>query len=85
MSKFKFSENLREDILYFLQNNNNYLKCIAILGDKEKDNFTAEESNMIITLLGHCRLGEVFYLVERFGTEVIEIKENDIPDMEQGK
>jgi hypothetical protein len=75
MSKnYEITKELRQASLEFLKEFGNYQKCLEILSDEEKLEFTEEEVNEILNLLGSFRLRDVFNIVERYKVEVTPLK-----------
>ena len=60
----------------FLNSYGGYKKALDVLNDPEKSVLTEDDINSVIVLLGTFRLGEVYQLVERFRTEVVEVKDD---------
>jgi hypothetical protein len=75
MSKnYEITKELRQASLEFLKEFGNYQKCLEILSNEEKSEFTEEEVNELLNLLGSFRLRDVFNIVERFKVEVTPLK-----------
>lgn len=72
--KYEITKELREASVDFLNTFANYRKCLDNLNNEEKKEFTEEEVNDILNLLGSFRLREVFSIVERFKIEVTQLK-----------
>lgn len=77
-NQYEITKELREESIKFLHAYANYEKCLKNLGNFEKNEFTEEEVNDILNLLGSFRLKEVFHLVERFKVEVTLLKPNTV-------
>ena len=76
MANFKITQELKAEVLEFLDSYGGYKKALDVLNDPEKSVLTEDEINSVIVLLGTFRLGEVYQLVERFRTEVVEVKDD---------
>lgn len=75
MSKnYEISKELRQASAQFLKEYSNYEKCLHNLNDEEKSEFTEDEVNEILNLLGAFRLRDVFSIVERYKIEVTPLK-----------
>jgi hypothetical protein len=75
MSKnYEITKELRETVLGFLNGYAGYKECLELLENEEKIEFTEEEINQILNLLGVFRLMETFHIVERFKIEVTPLK-----------
>lgn len=75
MSKnYEITKELRENILEFLNGYGGYGECLEILENEEKIEFTEDEINKILNLLGVFRLMDTFHIVERFKIEVTPLK-----------
>lgn len=75
MSKnYEISKELRQASSQFLKEYSNYEKCLQNLNNEEKLEFTEDEVNEILNLLGAFRLRDVFSIVERFKIEVTPLK-----------
>lgn len=75
MSKnYEISKELRETVLEFLNGYAGYKECLEILENSEKNEFSEEEINQVLNLLGVFRLMDTFHLVERFKIEVTPLK-----------
>ena len=72
--KFEITKELRTHCSEFLSGFANYEKCLKDLRDESKKDFTEEEVNEILNVLGTFRLREVFGIVERFKIEVTKLK-----------
>ena len=76
MSKnYEISNELRQASSQFLKEYSNYGKCLQNLDNEEKLEFTENEVNEILNLLGSFRLRDVFSIVERYKIEVTPLKE----------
>lgn len=71
---YEMTKELRETVLLFLNSYGGYKECLEILENEEKNEFTEEEINQILNLLGVFRLMETFHIVERFKIEVTPLK-----------
>jgi len=76
--KYEITKELREEAVKFLNSYANYEKCLENLKNLEKKEFTEEEVNEILNLLGSFRLRDVFQVVERFKVEVSLLKSNQV-------
>lgn len=75
MSKnYEISKELRQASAQFLKEYSNYEKCLQNLDNEEKLEFTEDEVNEILNLLGAFRLRDVFSIVERYKIEVTPLK-----------
>ena len=74
MNNYEITKELRKASVDFLTAYANYGKCLENLGNEEKTEFTEEEVNEILNLLGSFRLRDVFHVVERFKVEVTQLK-----------
>lgn len=70
-NKYEITKELRETVVGFFTD---YGKCLEQLKDEGKSEFTEEEVNEILNLLGSFRLRDVFHIVERFKIEVSRLK-----------
>lgn len=77
-NQYEITKELREESVKFLNAYANYEKCLENLENLEKNEFTEEEINDILNLLGSFRLKDVFHLVERFKVEVTLLKPNAV-------
>lgn len=73
-NKYEISKELRKTTVEFLSTTSNYEKCLENLKNEEKLEFTEEEVNDVLNLLGSFRLRDVFQLVERFKVEITPLK-----------
>ena len=73
-NKYEITKELKETATEFLTTYSNYGKCLENLKNEEKSEFTEEEINEILNLLGSFRLRDVFHVVERFKIEVTLLK-----------
>jgi hypothetical protein len=74
MNNYEITKELRQASADFLKSYANYGKCLENLGNEEKKEFTEDEINEILNLLGSFRLRDVFHVVERFKVEVTQLK-----------
>ena len=74
MKNYEITKELRKASVDFLTVYANYGKCLENLSNEEKTEFTEEEVNEILNLLGSFRLRDVFHVVERFKVEVTQLK-----------
>ena len=83
---YEISKELRTASVDFLKSYANYEACLKKLEDTEKTDFTEDEVNEILNLLGTFRLRDVFQVVERYKVEVTLLKsnkdepENNVPE-----
>lgn len=78
MSKnYEITKELRETVLQFLNVYAGYKECLEILENSEKNEFTEDEINKLLNLLGVFRLMDTFHIVERFKIEVTPLKSAD--------
>jgi len=75
MNNYEITKELRKASVDFLTTYANYEKCLDNLKNEEKTQFTEEEVNEILNLLGSFRLRDVFHVVERFKVEVTQLKQ----------
>jgi hypothetical protein len=75
MNNYEITKELRKASVDFLTTYANYEKCLENLKNEEKTQFTEEEVNEILNLLGSFRLRDVFHVVERFKVEVTQLKQ----------
>jgi microsomal dipeptidase-like Zn-dependent dipeptidase len=71
---YQMTQELRESISNFLINYMKYGECLSKLNETDKKEFTEEEINSVLNLLGALPLKDVFHLVEKFKIEVAEVK-----------
>lgn len=71
---YVMTEELRESISNFLTGYMNYGGCLSLIKESGKKEFTEEEINSILNLLGAFPLRDVFHIVEKFKIEVAEVK-----------
>lgn len=71
---YEISNELREASAQFLKEYQNYGNCLQNLDNKEKLEFSEDEVNEILNLLGAFRLRDVFSIVERYKIEVTLLK-----------
>lgn len=74
---YEITKELRSDLIEFLDGYANYGKCLEILKNEEKKDFTEEEVNQVLNLLGIFRLMDSFHMVERFKIEVTSLKSQE--------
>jgi hypothetical protein len=74
MKNYEITKDLRKASVDFLTTYANYGKCLENLSNDEKKEFTEDEINEILNLLGSFRLRDVFHVVERFKVEVTQLK-----------
>ena len=75
MNNYEITKELRKASVDFLTTYANYEKCLDNLKNEEKTQFTEEEVNEILNLLGSFRLRDVFHVVERFKVEITQLKQ----------
>lgn len=80
---FHITPDLKKSITLFLENHMGYALCLSMAKDEEKKEFSEEEVNRLLNLIGSFPLRDVFSLVERFKYEVVEIKNES--DTNQGE
>lgn len=73
-NNYEITKELRQASVDFLTTYANYGKCLENLKNEEKKEFTEDEVNEILNLLGSFRLRDVFQVVERFKVEVTALK-----------
>lgn len=78
---YLITQELKESISSFLTNYMKYGECLSQMNSTDKKEFTEEEINSVLNLLGAFPLRDVFHLVERFKIEVAEVKNE--PSTEQ--
>jgi len=75
MSKnYEITKELRSTLVEFLNGYAGYRECLNFLENEEKLEFTEDEVNQILNLLGVFRLMDTFSIVERFKIEVTQLK-----------
>jgi len=82
---YEITKELREETLSFLENYGDYRECLEILGNEEKKDFTEDEINKILNLLGTFRMGDVYHVVEKFRVGVTALKPQTDEQHESGK
>lgn len=87
MQKFKITNELRKDLTDFLQNYGGYKRVLDNLLDPEKTEMSLEEANEMVSLIGNFRLGDAYHLVEKFKTDIFEVKTDskDATDTQPGE
>lgn len=73
-NNYEITKELRKASVDFLTTYAGYEKCLENLKNEEKTQFTEEEVNEILNLLGSFRLRDVFHVVDRFKVEVTQLK-----------
>jgi hypothetical protein len=73
-NNYEITKELRETVLLFLNSYGGYKECLEILENEEKIEFTEDEINKVLNLLGVFRLMDTFQIVERFKIEVTPLK-----------
>ena len=67
MSKsYEITKELRSTLVEFLNAYGGYKECLEILENEGKSDFTEDEVNQLLNLLGIFRLMDTFHIVERF-------------------
>jgi hypothetical protein len=74
MSNYDITKELKESTLDFVTNYADYGKILELLRDQDKNEFTEDEVNSILNLLGTFRVMDVYPLIERFRIEVTPLK-----------
>lgn len=82
---YEIAGELRNETLSFLENYGNYKDCLEILKNEEKKDFSEDEINMILNLLGTFRMGDVYHVVEKFRVGVTALKPQTNEQPESGK
>jgi hypothetical protein len=78
MSKnYEITKELRSTLVEFLNAYGGYRECLEILENEGKENFTEDEVNQVLNLLGIFRLMDTFHIVERFKIEVTPLKSQE--------
>lgn len=78
MSKsYEITKELRSTLVEFLNAYGGYKECLEILENEKKSDFTEDEVNQLLNLLGIFRLMDTFHIVERFKIEVTPLKSQD--------
>lgn len=77
--KYEISNELKKDISEFLSSYGNYKKNLENLENTKKIEYSEEEMNDLLNLIGSFRLRDVFHLVERFKIEVVPLKNEPQP------
>jgi len=81
MSKnYEITKELRSTLVEFLNAYGGYKECLENLENEEKTNFTEDEVNQLLNLLGVFRLMDTFHIVERFKIEVTPLKSQESDD-----
>jgi hypothetical protein len=84
MSKnYEVTKELRSTLVEFLNAYGGYKECLEILENEEKTNFTEDEVNQVLNLLGVFRLMDTFHIVERFKIEVTPLKPQESDDQSE--
>lgn len=84
MSKnYEVTKELRSTLVEFLNAYGGYKECLEILENEEKTNFTEDEVNQVLNLLGVFRLMDTFHIVERFKIEVTPLKSQESDDQSE--
>lgn len=78
--KFLITQELKDSVSNFLTNYMKYGECLDQIKTPEKREFSEDEINSVLNLLGAFPLRDVFHIVERFKIEVAEVKNE--PDTE---
>jgi len=73
-NRYELTKELRATVAEFLSKYFNYEENLEKLRNEKKIEFTEEEVNSILNLLGSFRLRDVFHIVERFKIEVTTLK-----------
>ncbi len=74
MSNYDITQELKESTLDFITNYADYGKILELLRDNDKKEFTEDEVNSVLNLLGTFRVMDVYPLIERFRIEVTPLK-----------
>lgn len=82
---YEIAGELRKETLSFLENYGNYKECLEILRNTEKNDFSEEEINTILNLLGTFRMGDVYHIVEKFRVGVTALKTQTNEEPESGE
>ena len=84
MSKnYEITKELRSTLVEFLNAYGGYRECLEILENEGKENFTEDEVNLLLNLLGIFRLMDTFHIVERFKIEVTPLKSQESDDQSE--
>ena len=84
MSKsYEITKELRSTLVEFLNAYGGYRECLEILENEGKENFTEDEVNQLLNLLGIFRLMDTFHIVERFKIEVTPLKSQESDDQSE--
>lgn len=73
-NNYEITKELRATLVEFLNGYASYKECLENLENLEKNDFSEEEINQILNLLGTFRLMDSFHIVERFKIEVTQLK-----------
>lgn len=77
MSKnYEITKELKTSLSEFLNSYAGYKECLNLIEDDKKTDFSEDEINQILNLLGTFRLMDSFHLVERFKIEVTPLKDS---------
>jgi len=71
---YEITKELRATLVEFLSMYGGYKECLELLENEEKLEFTEEDVNKVLNLLGVFRLMDTFHIVERFKIEVTPLK-----------
>ena len=84
MSKsYEITKELRSTLVEFLNAYGGYKECLEILENEGKSDFTEDEVNQLLNLLGIFRLMDTFHIVERFKIEVTPLKSKETDDQSE--
>lgn len=75
-NKYKLTKEFKLDLINFLSNYLKYEEILNKLRDDTKDEYSEEDVNDILNLIGSFRLHDVYFLVERMKAEVIPSNNN---------
>jgi len=82
-NNYEITKELRTALVEFLNAYGGYKECLENLENEEKTEFTEEEINQMLNLLGIFRLMDTFHMVERFKIEVTPLKSMETDDQSE--
>jgi len=75
-NNFEITKELKATLSEFLNSYGSYKECLNLIENEEKLEFSEDEINKILNLLGTFRLMDTFHIVERFKIEVTPLKDS---------
>jgi hypothetical protein len=82
-NNYEITKELRATLVEFLNAYGGYKECLENLENEGKTEFTEEEINQMLNLLGIFRLMDTFHIVERFKIEVTPLKSKETDDQSE--